>query len=77
MTRTVLDQALRRWEVFAAAGRRGATGPGRIVFQCVTDDSEPIREWIADDSRSRLEARVIAADATELRQLLEASTPSR
>ena len=70
MTRTLLDEDLREWEVFASTGRFGFPAPARVVFRCVTDPGERARALAIDGDKSDAEALVVARSDEELKQMM-------
>jgi hypothetical protein len=75
MARTILDDDLRRWEVFANTGPGGFPRPGRLVFRCISDRSETSRAVLFEEGKARAEEAVRASSGAELRSWLERSAP--
>lgn len=71
MTRTILDDDLRRWEVFATTGRYGFPDPSRVIFRCVSDRSLRSRAVTIDGDKSDAEQTVADSDDAELSAMLE------
>jgi hypothetical protein len=77
MARTILDDELRRWEVFASTGPNGFPRPGRLVFRCISDRTEPSRAALFEEGKAGAEEAVVALPLAELRSWLERSVPLR
>ncbi len=71
MPRIIQDRSFQQWEAFATTGRYGLPQPGRIVFRCCTDRSQPSRVVEIAGDKSDAEALVAGGDDDELLGLLE------
>lgn len=75
MARILLDAELRRWEVFASAGRFGSAVPARLVFRPIGDADRTARVVEIEGGTSEAEAQVAGADDADLLALLARSDP--
>ncbi len=75
MSRTILDDDLDRWEVFASTGPSGFADPATLVFRCVSDPDRPSRGVIVSGDKSEAEAAVLSVSTTDLRNLLARAVP--
>ena len=75
MSRTILDAALRSWEVFASTSRYGFAPRSRVVFRCTTDPAERPRARAIDGDKSDVEALVVGAPVEQLVDMLEGAEP--
>lgn len=73
MGRTIQDDDLRRWEVFATTGPYGGTHPARLVFRCLTERGLRARKSEIDGDKSDAERAVQELPDTELLDLLHES----
>ena len=71
MPRIIQDRSFQRWEAFATTGRYGLPHPGRIVFRCCSDRSQPSRVVEVAGDKSDAEALVAGGEHDELLDLLE------
>ena len=77
MARTLLDDHLRTWEVYATSGRSGFADRARLVFLCLTEprrralaaerdgDRAAVERWLEEATSEALADAM--ADAEELR----------
>ena len=70
MARTVLDDELREWEVFATTGRWGFPDHARVVFRCLSDPEERTRAVALEGDKSDAEALVVGRDDAELKAMM-------
>jgi len=75
MVRTVTDQGLDRWEVFATAGAQGAVSPSRIAFRCLTDPLRLLQAVSFQGTVAEASRALSEAGAEEVARLLTASRP--
>lgn len=75
MTRTILDDDLEEWEVFATAGRHGVAEPTRIVFRSRTTWNRAPRAVDFGGHKGAAERAVVELPDEELRTLLAESKP--
>lgn len=75
MSRTILDDDLNTWEVYATTGDFGFADPARIVFRCLTDSGERARAVEPGGDKSEAEELVVTRSDGELRELLEKAEP--
>ena len=75
MARTVVDDQLRVWEVFASTGAYGYSDRSRIVFNCTEDPSERPRAFTLAGDKSDAEANVEAATPKQLLEMLAGAEP--
>lgn len=73
MGRTIQDDDLRRWEVFATTGSYGGTHPARLVFRCLTERGLRARKAEVEGDKSDAERAVRELPDTELLELLHES----
>jgi hypothetical protein len=69
--RTILDDELRRWEVFATTGDFGGPDPAKLVFRCTSDAALRPRVIVYDGDKSEAEKAVAEATDPELVDMLE------
>ncbi len=74
MTRTILDDALRRWEAFATTGPYGFSDPSRVIFRCLSDPSLRSRAVTIEGDKSDAEQAVADGDDATLSEMLERAT---
>ena len=77
MARSIMDDELRSWEVFASTGAYGYSPHSQVVFSCTTDPGERPRACTLAGDASDAEALVARAPAAELIALLEKAEPLR
>lgn len=77
MARSILDDELRSWEVFASTGPYGYSPRSRVVFYCTTDPAERPRAYTLAGDTSDAEALVAGAPTAELATLLRRAEPLR
>lgn len=75
MSRTILDDDLNTWEVYATSGDFGFADPARIVFRCLSDPGERARSVESGEDSSETEAFVAERTDEELRELLGEAEP--
>lgn len=75
MSRTILDDDLRSWEVYATTGPYGFSDPARLVFRCLSDPGERARAVELGADKSEAEGEVLARSDEELREMLAGADP--
>jgi hypothetical protein len=70
MSRTFTDAELVTWEAFATGGRYGLSVRPRVVFQSVSDPSEPPRHVVLQGHGAAAERLLHDADEDALRSML-------
>lgn len=70
MSRTLLDDELNEWEVFATTGPQGFPDPARVMFRCTSDPGERARAVAIDGDKSDAEALVAGRSAAELKAMM-------
>jgi len=70
MTRTIQDQDLHLWEVYASSGEFGSAERATIVFQCLTDPGRRARVLPREEPRADVEHDVVRLPDSELVRLL-------
>lgn len=75
MSRTILDDGLNTWEIYATSGDFGYADPARIVFRCLTDSGERARAVELGGDKSEAEGFVVERSDEELRELLGKAEP--
>ena len=70
MAKTVRDDELRVWEVFASTGPYGYADQARVVFHCTDDPGERPRILALPGDKSDAETRVATASGKELLEML-------
>jgi hypothetical protein len=73
MARTVRDDQLRVWEVFASTGPYGYADHARVVFNCTDDPGVRPRALAVPGDKSDVETRVATASGKELLEMLSAA----
>ncbi|MFW5947027.1 MAG: hypothetical protein ACOCUW_00930 [Gemmatimonadota bacterium] len=73
MPRTIQDDDLLLWEVYAAAPRAAKGRGARIVFHCLSDPERRARVTENDADRTATEKWIAGASDAELRKLLDAA----
>jgi hypothetical protein len=71
MTRTIQDQGLRLWEVYANPGDFGSADRAIMVFQCLTEPGKRARVLRRETPRSAVEQQIVTFGDDELLALLE------
>jgi hypothetical protein len=71
MTRTIQDESLRLWEVYANPGDFGSPDRATMVFQCLTDPSRRARSLARERPRAEIEEEIGQMSARELIGLLD------
>lgn len=74
MARTLLDDELKEWEVFATTGRYGAPDHARVMFRCVSDPGERALAAVIDGDKSDAEALVSERSDDDLKEMMAAAT---
>lgn len=75
MSRTILDDELNTWEVYATTGDFGYADPARVVFRCLSDTRERARALDPGGDKSEAEAFVLERTEEELKALLAEAEP--
>lgn len=75
MTRKIMDDRLRVWEVYAAPGPFSVPRPARITFHCVSDFGVGSRSLEKDVDRSEIERLIHESSQAELRAWLGQAAP--
>lgn len=70
MARTLLDDELREWEVFATTGRYGAPDHARVIFRCMSDPGQRALAAVIDGDKSDAEALVAERSDDELKEMM-------
>jgi hypothetical protein len=73
MTRTIQDEDLLLWEVYATAGDFGFPDHARLVFHCLTDPARRARFVEREGDKSDVENEVATATDRDLLELLQAT----
>ncbi len=73
MGRTIRDDELRSWEVFATTGPYGGTRPARLVFRCRSDPGIRARKAELEGDKSDAERAVRTLSEAELLDLLDST----
>jgi hypothetical protein len=71
MTRTIQDDSLRLWEVYANPGDFGSADRATMVFQCLTDPSRRARLLSRERPRAEIEEEIGRLTDQELLGLLD------
>lgn len=77
MSRTILDQDLNTWEVYATPGDFGFAERARVTFRCVSDAGRRARAFGIDGDKAEAEAFVVERSDEELGEWLEEAQPVR
>jgi hypothetical protein len=72
--KTILDDALRRWEVYATTGVHGFPDRARIAFRCVSDPTVRARGTTLEGAKADAERALAERSEGELRELLRNAT---
>lgn len=75
MSRRIMDQDFRKWEVFVNTGPSGFPTPPSLVFRCVTDPALPSRMAPFPGEPNGALTLVESGPGDELLALLEQGKP--
>ncbi len=73
--RTLVDDQLMEWTVWAVPSRGGRPQPGRLIFRCTSNPNERAREVTVPDGRGSAEAVLESAALADLKELLAGAEP--
>lgn len=77
MSRTIQDQDLQLWEVYANSGEFGSADRAKMVFQCLTEPSRRARVLHREAKKSEVEQELSRLSDTELADLLSGAEEVR
>lgn len=70
MSRTLVDDALNRWEIFATTGPHGYSDPARLLFRCLSERGLRSRALPVEGGKAEAEHLAGTATTEELREML-------
>lgn len=70
MSRTIVDEDLLSWEVYASGGRYGLPDQAKIVFHCLSDPERRARYVRLPGDNADAEETVGTASEAELQRML-------
>lgn len=77
MSRRLLDDGLRTWEVYATAGAFGMPDHARVVFHCLTEPDRRALWTEREGDRQAVEAWLEGASDADLAEVMAAAEELR